>query len=80
MISRWFNGLDTDERKDLEREFNSSVRVREKIVEILKKDLQNLYASLGNEKDYESPSWPYIQADKLGEAKALKKLITLFEN
>lgn len=80
MKSRWFNSLEADERNELEREFKSCVRVREKIIEILTKDVESLQNSMGNEKDYNSPSWPYIQADKLGEVKALKKLISLFEN
>lgn len=80
MKSRWFSTLGDDERKELEQEFKSCVRMREKAIEILRKDIESLYASMGSEKDYNSPSWPYVQAEKLGEVKALKKLISLFEN
>ncbi len=79
MKSRLVNGLEEGDKDLVTMEFKSTVRLRDRIVELLERDIEGVYASMRDEKSYESGAWPYKQAEKIGEIKAIKKLISLFE-
>lgn len=50
---------------------------------IMKKRLEELISESNrtsiNKKSYESPSWPYLQADSVGYERALREVISLLE-
>lgn len=79
MKSRLLSGLE-DGKKDLvESQWKSSVKMRERLADLLERDVDALHLSMRNEAQYNKASWPYEQAEKIGEVKALKKLISLLE-
>lgn len=77
MNSDWMKGASPQEKED-RRELVSTakptLRVLKKVLELKLKEKQDLAAS---GKDYASPSWPYLQADHLGEQRALQYVIDL---
>lgn len=79
MKTRILNGLEADLSETIEREFKTSHYLRKRLVELLNKDITSVQESMLNETAYNKASWPYFQADKLGEVKALQKLISLLE-
>lgn len=77
MKSRLLNGLEPDLKTTVEREFNSSSHLRKRIKELMQADIESLQRLMREDTAYDSGSWPYKQAEKLGETKALLKLISL---
>lgn len=53
----------------------ASTAMQERLIELLEEKLEN--SSKENEVDYESPSWAYKQADKLGYQRALREIINI---
>jgi hypothetical protein len=79
MKTRLLVGLDENEAEEVKREYLSASRLRKRISDLLQKDIDGIHASMRNEPDYALGSWPYFQAEKIGEVKALLKIISLFE-
>jgi hypothetical protein len=77
MKSRLTNSLEENEASEVEREYLSTSRLRRRIIDLLNKDIDALHLSMRNEEEYSNPSWAYKQAEKIGEVKALTKLISL---
>lgn len=79
MNSAWTKGLrkGSQEAKDVEGAFASSALLRRRLGEILKsfdeEELRNRSA------DYDSPSWAYKQADSVGYARALRRVMAILE-
>lgn len=63
--------------QQLEGEYLSCFTLRKRMADLLRKDLDALHQSMRDEDIMSSSSWPYVQAAKIGEAKALLKLISL---
>lgn len=79
MNTAWTKGFrkGTQEHKDIGEAYASSAFIRKHLIKILQ-DFENeeLSASLksGN---YESPSWALKQADSIGYARALRKIMSI---
>lgn len=78
MKTRVLNGLNTEEQSDLSQQWAGSGRLRRRIVDLLNEDIESIHASMRTDVAEGSASWPYSQAAKLGEVKALLKIISLF--
>lgn len=80
MNSAWTKGFrkGSQEAKDVEEAFASSALIRRRLVEVLKtfdeEELKN------RSTDYDSPSWAFKQADSVGYARALRRVIGILEN
>lgn len=79
MKTRLLNGIEKLEADEVEREYLSSSRLRKRIRDLLQKDVDSIHMSMREEESYNNPSWPYLQSQKLGEVKAILKLISLLE-
>lgn len=73
MKSRLLNSLEDGRKDQVKGEFQSSYHLRERVRELLERDIDTIHRSMRDEENYETPSWPYKQAEKIGEVKALKK-------
>lgn len=79
MNSAWTKGLrkGSQEAKDVGEAFASSALIRRRLVEILKafdeEELRN------RSSDYDSPSWAFKQADSVGYARALHRVMAILE-
>lgn len=51
-----------------------------KLINILEKDYDALEEQRVSREQYDKSSWPFYQADKIGEQRAYKKIIKLLNN
>ncbi len=73
------SGLSKEEEQEVKGEFLSSFRVRERLVYMLEKDIENLRSCMEDLSSFSSPNWSLEQASRAGEIRAKKKLITLLK-
>lgn len=78
MKSDWLKGAtgaqEKEDRRELVATAKPTLRVLKKVLEQV---LQEKQAAAAGTKSYESASWPYLQADHLGEQRALLYVIDL---
>lgn len=79
MKTRLLNGLEQGLKDEVKREYLSTHHLRERITNLLETDIEAIYKSMRDAENYGEASWPFHQAEKIGEIKALKKLIRLLE-
>jgi hypothetical protein len=79
MKTRILAGTDTEEQTDLLAQWEASRRLRRRLTKLLQDDIDTIHASMRTEDTMTTASWPYVQAAKIGEIKALLKIISLFE-
>lgn len=84
MNSAWTRHLQTEEEKaEFEQRLQNSKRVLQRLESLIDGELRNLENSELSIKAYESPSWAYLEADKIGYrrcAKFIKRLLDLDQN
>lgn len=73
------SGLDDKDKGELKAEFLSSFRLRERLIAMLDKDIENLRSSMEDVSSFSSPNWALEQASRGAEIRAKKKLITLLK-
>lgn len=68
-------GLDEKEAERIKLAFTNSKTIRERLIEILsdRSELDLLPSQ------YDSPSWPYLHADRIGYSRAIKEMIDLIK-
>lgn len=77
--SEWSRHLRKAEDKE---EFNKTILHSGILLDRLRDILEGYLSELGREEyteEYVSPAWPYLQADRLGQKKALTKVLKLVE-
>lgn len=74
MYSRLFKGLNQDEKDALKYEYEKSFRFREHITKVLEEELETIYIAMRDPENY-GKDWAYKQADLVGQARTIKKLI-----
>lgn len=80
MKMSWTNGLKEQEKIDLIQNYKESVVMRRRLRFLLESLIDENLASARREANYDSPSWGYHQADKLGYERALFKILDLLED
>lgn len=68
------NSLESDE--GTKEAFIQAIRFRKILMETLARDIEVQQATMGDEEDFSSPSWALIQAHKMGQIKALRKILS----
>lgn len=75
----WLSGLsgdDVKERKEMVRSARPTLNV---LKNILEKKKEIAYSRMWSQKSYDSPAWPAMQADILGELRTLNYVIELLD-
>ena len=80
MKTKLTKGLTEDEAKEVRADFISASRYRKQLVRVLNEEIDSLSKDMLKDEHYKSPNWNLIQVDRLAQQKALKKIISLFEN
>lgn len=80
MKLKLLKGLDKDQVDELKEHYVRSQIFRKYLLKVLQEEIESLHASMRNEDNYNSPNWAYLQADRLGQEKALKRVVGLIEN
>ena len=70
-------GMTEEETKEISMEFISSVYLRKRLVEVLEDRIASSRASVIASSSYDSPAWPFVQADNNGYERALREVISL---
>lgn len=76
----WTQGLEEQEKLDVVHNYKESVVMRRRLRALLDNLIDENLASARRETNYDSPSWGYHQADKLGYERALIKVLDLLED
>lgn len=71
----WLVGIDNDKKQDTLESIKSSTIVLRQLKSFLEHEIAAL--DRNGLEDYETPSWPYKQADRLGQLRALRKVLAL---
>lgn len=80
MKTSWTKGLPKDEATEVEDYYNSSTRLRARLVAILDEKLSASETGSLSASAYESPNWAYKQADSVGYKRALREVISLISS
>lgn len=73
----WKQGLTKDQANEVERDFQSSLLIRRRLKELLLKKIESSNTVSRSKTNYDSPNWPYLQADARGYERALSEVIDL---
>lgn len=77
MKTKWTQGLNADETKEMVSYFKSSLLLRKRLDKIIRDKIESSTASSLSKDTYDSPSWAYLQADRNGYERALREIISL---
>lgn len=78
MLQKLTKGLNEDELDSFKYEYDKSIKFRQRLVEVLEKDLESVYTSMRNEENFDS-SWPYKQAELVAQSRVYKKMISMLK-
>lgn len=73
----WWKHLPKEKQAERKEIVEKSKLMREATRDVLKFKLQEAQASAITKSNYDSPSWPYLQADAVGYARAVQEMIDL---
>lgn len=73
--TEWFHGLNPEEHAGLEQTWRNSTYILDKLKGILQRRLAELETD--KEDDYNNPQWTVLRADRNGQVRQLKKMISL---
>lgn len=76
--TRWTKHLKAKaDKEEFRKEVIASRHVLKVLKSLLEEDLRASQTSQESEEGYALPSWPYKQADAIGEQRAIKKVIKM---
>lgn len=77
MKTRLTKGLD-ERDQEIEREnFHKALGFRKRMIDLLNEEIDGLHASMRDEDGFNNPNWAYVQADRVAQVKALRRIISL---
>lgn len=77
MKAKLLQALDATQQSDLKENFIHSKPLRVRLIETLEREIETMHASMRDEEWWSSPNWDKIQADRIAQIKAYKKVISL---
>ena len=80
MKTVWLKGLNSDQSKDVTREFTEAKLLRYRLTELVKQKVQTKRNESQSTEMYNSPSWAFYQADALGYQRALAEVLSLIDD
>jgi hypothetical protein len=80
MLTKWTQHLtDSEEKQAFQKHVWSAKPVLERIIDLIKEDIENLEKVEISTRAYESPNWAYRQADCNGYKRAMANIKTLID-
>lgn len=80
MYTLWTKGLSDKEKEQWTVDVLAAQPVLKKLCKIMKETHEASEKAMRSKNNYELGSWPYFQADLLGEQRSYKKTLNLLEN
>jgi hypothetical protein len=77
MKAAWTAGLEEQRTKDVRGDFKSSLIIRKRLKEILEGRIETSLIAMTNKNNYDVANWPYLMADSVGYARAMREVINL---
>ncbi len=77
MKSKLTRGLEPDQAKEIRGAFLEALQFRKRLTAVLNEEIESLQTSMRSETKFESPSWAFIQADRIAQTKAFLRVISL---
>ena len=74
MITKWFSNLPSDQQESFKRSVKGANPVLERLIEICQERFTTIESDALN---FDSPSWPYLQASLVGRKDELRMMINL---
>lgn len=74
MLSKIIAGLDKKDAEEMKSSFNSSVRLRERIIYLLNEEIKSINKKMLSEENYESNNWSLKQVGYITEIKTIENL------
>lgn len=71
-------GIPDDKKKEFEQTLRASTTLLETMHRVLKKRLTTIHLDEARATDYDSPAWPFKQANRNGRYAAYQELLALF--
>ena len=75
-----FKGLDEDQIREVKSAFLGAKVLRNRLKKVLEDKIDSTRRRTINIKAYDNPNWALIQADAMGEERAMRILISLLED
>lgn len=80
MKSSVVKGLEPDEAAEIKQSFVASKRLRKQLVNVFKEKSDTILRLRISDEEYNSPSWPYKQADAVGYQRAISEIISILSD
>jgi hypothetical protein len=75
MKSRLLHNLSKEDENEIKRLYEGSYTLRQRYIDLLEKDIESVHASMRDQQNYDSPAWPYLQAEKIARVKEIQRMI-----
>lgn len=75
LSSKWFEDTRTAEDKKTREEFIHGAQVLDILKTIVSRDIERLEST--SLSDYDNPNWAFLEADRHGQLRALKQILSL---
>jgi hypothetical protein len=80
MDSRWTKHIrDAGGQSEFLGKIRASTTIRDRLETLLKEELETLTTKSSQEKDFENPSWAYLQAFRNGKISTLRSILDLLD-
>lgn len=73
----WVKNLNLKEREDFETHIRNAGRILRRLRELANDRISQVNREVISKRNYESPSWAFLQADANGEIRALEYILNL---
>lgn len=80
MKSTVIKGLNEEQARIVNLQFKEATALRRRFTEILDEKIATKRKEMHSKDGYNSPSWPYYQADSLGYERALMEIMSILED
>lgn len=80
MKTKLTKGLNEDDAKEILQQHKGCSRYRKRVIALMNEEIDSLRGDMLRDEKYDSPNWALIQVDRIAQEKALRKIISLFEN
>jgi hypothetical protein len=80
MKTSWLQGVEKERAVDIRQNFKESLVLRKRFFELVYEMIESSRKFQTSKDLYDSPSWAYLQADRVGYERALRDILDLFKD
>lgn len=75
MNIKLIQGLEKEEELIFREDFIKAKRFRKRLAEVIEKEMRAKEKSMRDDANFSSPSWPLIQAEKIGQVRVYEQFL-----